>query len=204
MTCTANSANSENSKMRPIHIIENAPAMIAWAHEVNDTPRDKLQRVCDLQDVWGRSTASILKKIYCEDIAPHRSLVTFAIHKILSYDVFEDMIREWVHSKIAKERKAMQADIEKDYQRVADAQVRLGECRKAIYKRIKTEKLRADKLAATLRFRKREFDNLRTDYIKASNKADIYRADAKKYRDIVELLNPGQSSHQKGNLTLCV
>ena len=143
-------------------------------------------------------------RIYCEDIAPHRSLVTFAIHKILSYDVFEDMIREWVHSKIAKERESMHADIEKDYQRVADAQVRLGECRKAIYKRIKTEKLRADKLADLLRFRKREFDNLRTDYIKASNKADIYRADAKKYRDIVELLNPGQSSHQKGSLTLCV
>ena len=41
MTCTANSANSANSKLRPMHIIENAPAMIAWAHEVNDTPRDK-------------------------------------------------------------------------------------------------------------------------------------------------------------------
>ena len=170
--------------------IENITDMIAWAEEVNLLVTTNTKRVCELQDVWGRSICNTLKRIYCEELKGKRSLVTFAIHKIMSFDTFEDMIKTWIAFKIDKEREIMRANIEKDLRRVEDAQQRLQESKKAVFKRIREERNRSERIERISRIMRDRLTATGALLSALEIKAIRHVEDAKKYRLIVGLINP--------------
>ena len=170
--------------------IENITDMIAWAEEVNLLVTTNTKRLCELQDVWGRSICCTLKRIYCEELKGKRSLVTFAIHKIMSFDTFEDMIKTWIAFQIDKEREIMRTNIEKDLRRVEDAQQRLQESKKAVFKRIREERNRSARIEKLSRVRNDRLTTTSALLAASEDKVNRHVEDAKKYRLIVGLINP--------------
>ncbi len=170
--------------------IESVSDMIAWAEEVNTLVTTNTKRVCELQDVWGRSTCLTLNKIYCEELKGTRSLVAFAIHKIMAYDTFESMIKTWIAFKLNKERESMRANIDKEFQRVENAQQRLQESKKAVFKRIRTERSRSTRIEKLSRLKSDRLTSISALLAASEDKVSRHVEDAKKYRLIVGLINP--------------
>lgn len=103
--------------------------LIKWAKAVNECT--DIQVKCALQDVFGHSNYRLLKKSYLEACECGESaLVTFAIYKNQSEDIFFDFLNEYSGHKA--EQVILQSE-----ERVSAREAILREGKRAIYKRIR-------------------------------------------------------------------
>ena len=119
--------------------IETKDDFVRWAKQVNESTSVKISN--NLQDTFGHSNLSTLKKIYVSDLNGDRNLITFAISKNQSYDTLFDFLGDWSHHRaldvIEKETLDVHEQYQKNYVELAKQRTIFHGCKKTVYKRIR-------------------------------------------------------------------
>ncbi len=106
-------------KMKEIKTKED---FLKWAHDVNLSCESKRNGICDLQDVFYRGQDAEMKQLktwFLEMSQTEKQLLTFSIIKAMGEEMAYKFIKAWAKRQANLAIEEYQADIEKEYQKLA-------------------------------------------------------------------------------------
>lgn len=125
--------------------IENAEQLTDWAKRVNNSLKPK--EICDLQDEFMRTNCNLIKTLWLEVCkTENKRIVLFSVHKILSDDIFFDLVNLYAKTKAQEVFDKDSERLEKEWSKLLDAETRFNESKKAIHKKIQRHKKKSEEL----------------------------------------------------------
>lgn len=168
--------------------------MLDWAKRANESCSTKVR--CDLQDEFGRSKSSDIDRILGEAVTKDtKRLIIFGLYKVMGDSWLETALSIWGKAIVEKHRKKLEDEINVYWgnlmiqeRKLIDREKALRECRKPIYKMIKTLKDQSRLQVAKIDYLRSRVNDLQRRLSVALAHSTRNEEESLKFRSIQELL----------------